>query len=306
MPTASLLLDRLHAAGLSDVTAVEPVDGGMAALAGIATQRSGPPLFVKSFVDVPAHDLFAAEAEGLNVLRERGPLATPQVVLATREVLVLSVLQPRPAQEAFWEQLAHALARLHTSTMHDRFGWAHDNWLGRYRQHNTWSADGYEFFAQHRLLRWLPERRVQAALDQQDRRALERLCERLPDLLPPRPACLTHGDLWAHNVLATGDGRPALIDPAVSYMWAEVDLAHLWCSPHPPEAKRFFDVYAQLTGLDDDWRARMPLIQLRQHLAVIAQFDHDWGAAQLVRGTLKPFRDGARARPLRGSVPPTG
>lgn len=70
-----------------------------------------------------------------------------------------------------------------------------------------------------------------------------------------------------------------MIDPAVSYTWAEVDLAHLWCFPHPPEAKRFFDVYAELTSLDDDWRARMPLIQLRQHLAFIAQFDHDWGAA---------------------------
>jgi fructosamine-3-kinase len=73
-------------------------------------------------------------------------------------------------------------------------------------------------------------------------------------------------------------------------MRAEVDLAHLWSSPHPPEARRFFDVYAQLTALDDGWQARMPLIQLRQHLAVIAQFDYDWGAAQLVRDTLKPFR----------------
>ena len=290
MPIGSVLLDRLHGAGLTGVTSVEPVEGGMAALAGIATQRAGAPLFVKSFVDVPADDLFAAEAEGLDVLRERGGLATPRVVLATRDVLVLSVLRARPAREAFWEQFAHALARLHTSTVHDRFGWARDNWLGRRRQENGWTADGYEFFAQRRLLRWLPERRVQAALDERDRRALERLCELLPDVVPPRPACLTHGDLWANNVLATEDDRPALIDPAVSYTWAEVDLAHLWCSPHPPEAKRFFDVYAELTGLDDGWRARMPFIQLRQHLAVIAQFDHDWGAAEQVRATLKPFR----------------
>jgi fructosamine-3-kinase len=290
VPIASVLLDRLHSAGLTDVTSVEPVEGGMAAVAGIATQRSGPPLFVKSFIDAPADDLFAAEAEGLDVLRERGALVTPRVVLATRDVLVLSVLRARPAREAFWEQFAHALARLHTSTVHDRFGWARDNWLGRCRQENAWTADGCEFFAQRRLLRWLPERRVQAALDERDRRALERLCARLPDIVPPRPACLTHGDLWANNVLATKDGRPALIDPAVSYTWAEVDLAHLWCTPHPPEAKRFFDVYAELTGLDDDWRARMPFIQLRQHLAVIAQFDHDWGAAEQVRATLKPFR----------------
>jgi len=290
VPITSVLLDRLHAAGLDDVVAVEPVEGGMAALAGLAGRRNGPPLFVKSFVDVPADDLFDAEAEGLGVLRDLGAVATPDVVVATHDLLVLSVLRPRPEQETFWEELAHALARMHTTTVHDGFGWSRDNWLGRYRQENAWTDDGYEFFARRRLLRWLPERRVRAALDEQDRQALERLCERLPDLLPPRPACLTHGDLWAHNVLATADGRPALIDPAVSYTWAEVDLAHLWCSPHPPEAQRFFDVYAQLTGLDDDWRARMPIIQLRQHLAVIAQFDHDWGAAEQVRAILKPFR----------------
>ncbi len=287
--TASLLLERVHAAGLLGVAAVEPVEGGMAALAGIATRNGGSPLFVKAFVETPADDLFAAEAEGLDVLRERG-LATPQVVLATREVLVLAALQPRPAADAFWEQAAHAVAHLHTSTAHDRFGWERDNWLGRYRQENAWNNDGFEFFARHRLLRWLPERRVRAALDERDRRALERLCERLPEILPTRRPCLTHGDLWAHNVLATDDGSPAFIDPAVSYMWGEVDLAHLWSTPHPPEARRFFDVYAELTELDDDWRDRMPLIQLRQHLAVIAQFDHDWGAAEQVRETLKPFR----------------
>lgn len=61
-------------------------------------------------------------------------------------------------------------------------------------------------------------------------------------------------------------------------------------SPHPPEAQRFFAMYAELTGLDHDWRARMPIIQLRQHLAVIAQHDPDWGAADQVRATLRPFR----------------
>ena len=132
-------------------------------------------------------------------------------------------LRPRESgaatPEGFWEQLAHALARLHTTTVHDKFGWEHDNWLGRCWQHKAWTADGYEFFAQHRLLRWLPERRVQAALDERDRRTLERPCERaaqraaatarLPD---PRRSTGTH------NVLATENGLPALIDPAVSYM----------------------------------------------------------------------------------------
>jgi fructosamine-3-kinase len=290
-PTTSLLLERLRAAGLTDVVAVERADGGLAATAGIARRADGTSLFVKSFGEPPSEDAFAAEAEGLAVLREAGGAATPDVVLADRDLLVLSVVRPRPDTPAFWERFAHDLARLHTTTPHPRFGWHRDNWLGRRRQVNTWEDDGFAFFAEHRLLRWLGEPRVDAALDAADRAALERLCDRLPELLPVRPACLTHGDLWAQNVMATPDGRPALIDPAVSYTWAEVDLAHLWTTAPPPEAAVFFERYAELTGLDGGWRDRMPILQLRQHLAVVAQFEPDWGAADLVRATLAPFRD---------------
>ena len=290
MRSATFLLERMHRAGMHDVVTVEPATGGLAALAGVATRRDAPPVFVKAFDEAPDDDVFAAEAEGLTALRELGGVATPEVVLADRELLVLSVLRPRPPSEAFWEQFAHALARLHLSTTHPRFGWHRDNWLGRRRQVNTWDDNGFAFFARHRLLRWLGQPRVDAALDAGDRAALERLCHRLPDLLPDRPACLTHGDLWAQNVLSTPDGQPALIDPAVSYMWAEVDLAHVWTTAPPPEAHRFFAVYADLTSLDAGWQARMPIIQLRQHLAVLAQFDDDWGAADQIRATLAPFR----------------
>ncbi|MDM7854972.1 fructosamine kinase family protein [Cellulomonas alba] len=288
--TTTELLTRLHGAGLTDVTAVEPATGGLAATAGIATRPDGSRVFVKAFLDHELPDAFATEAEGLVALRELGGVATPEVLVASPDLLVLSVLEPRPATAALWERLAHELARLHTSTVHARFGWHRDNWLGRRRQVNTWEDDGFTFFARHRLLRWLGEPRVDAALAPDDRAALERLCGRLPELLPERPACLAHGDLWMANVMATPDERPALIDPAVSYTWAEVDLAHLWTTVPPPEAASFFDLYAELTGLDAGWRERMPILQLRQHLAVIAQFDDDWGAAGIVRETLAPFR----------------
>jgi fructosamine-3-kinase len=291
--SGGFLLEGLRRAGMRDVVSVEPAAGGLAALAGIAVRRDGPPVFVKAFADSPDEDVFAAEAEGLTVLRELGGLATPDVIKADRNLLVLSVLTARPGGEDFWEEFAHALARLHRETVHPRFGWHRDNWLGRRRQVNTWNDDGFAFFAEHRLLRWVTEPRVEAALDARDRAALERLCDRLPELLPQRPACLTHGDLWTQNLMADSDGRPAVIDPAVSYLWAEVDLAHLWTTAPPPEAKRFFAVYAELTGLDDGWRDRMPIIQLRQHLAVLAQFDDDWGAAELVRATVAPFRNSA-------------
>jgi fructosamine-3-kinase len=290
MGSTTILLERLHGAGMRDVRAVEPVTGGLAALAGLADRGDAPPVFVKAFADPPQGDVFAAEADGLAALRDVGGMATPEVILAGPDLLVLSVLRPRPASAAFWEQFAHALARLHLGTVHPRFGWHRDNWLGRRRQVNTWTDDGFAFFAEHRLLRWLGEPRVAGALDAGDRAALERLCRRLPELLPDRPACLTHGDLWAQNLMATPDGRPAVIDPAVSYMWADVDLAHVWTTAPPPEAHRFFAVYAELTGLDRDWQSRMPIVQLRQHLAVLAQFDDDWGAGELIRATLAPFR----------------
>src|SRR5688500_8072577 len=34
----------------------------------------------------------------------------------------------------------------------------------------------------------------------------------------------------------------------------------------------------------------LPIVQLRQHLAVLAQFDDDWGAGDQIRATLAPFR----------------
>lgn len=288
-PSPDLLLRRLHDAGMTDVTSVSPAEGGLAAVAGFAHRAGAPDVFVKTFTEAPGEDVFAAEAEGLAALRDAGA-TTPEVLLATRDLLVQEGLRPRVDTADAWERLAHAMARLHTGTAGGRFGWHRDTWLGRKRQDNTWADDGHVFFAQRRLLRWLPEPRVRAALDAEDRRALERLCDALPELLPQRPACLTHGDFWSQNVLATAHGEPALIDPAVSRTWAEVDLSMLWSSPRPPEADRFFDVYAELSGLDDGWRDRMPLLHLRQNLAVVAQFEPDWGHAEQARAVLKPFR----------------
>jgi fructosamine-3-kinase len=48
--------------------------------------------------------------------------------------------------------------------------------LGRLRQVNTWNADGHEFFAEHRLLRYLTEPPAEQALTADDRHAVERLC----------------------------------------------------------------------------------------------------------------------------------
>jgi hypothetical protein len=75
--TASLLLQRLNDVGIEDVVRVDPSAEGMAAVAGLATRRSGTQVFVKTFEAPVADDLFAREAEGLQALRHLGGLATP-------------------------------------------------------------------------------------------------------------------------------------------------------------------------------------------------------------------------------------
>ena len=118
----SLLLQRLHQAGITDIASIEPATGGLAATAGYVRKTDGTALFVKAFSESPSADTFETEAEGLLALRTLGGVATPDVILGTADLLVLSALAPRPDTAEFWEQLAHSLARLHGGTSHARFG----------------------------------------------------------------------------------------------------------------------------------------------------------------------------------------
>ena len=99
---------------------------------------------------------------------------------------------------------------------------------------------------------------AEQALTADDRHAVERLCARLPELIPPMPAVLTHGDLWTGNLVSQPGGRITVIDPAVSYTWAEVDLSMLWGNPRPPASDRFFAITRSSTPHRPDGRTGCP------------------------------------------------
>jgi fructosamine-3-kinase len=289
-PSDGVLCSELCALGRADgVNVVRRLSGGAVADTWLVTCADGTRMVGKTLPDA-APGLFQSEADGLAVMAATGCVATPRVLAVTRRLLLLEAVAGRDDSERSWEAFADDLAALHRSTAGDRFGWHHDGYLGRLRQINTWTADGHEFFAQHRLLRYLTEPPAEYALTAADRRAVERLCARLPEVIPTMPAVLTHGDLWANNLLSQPGGRITVIDPAVSRTWAEADLSMLWCSPRPAASRRFFARYQELNPSPAGWTARMPLLHLRERLSVIAHFGPNAPRAiSHARSTLAPF-----------------
>jgi fructosamine-3-kinase len=280
----------LQEVGRADgIAALRRLSGGVIADAWLITWFDGTSA-VGKIVPEAAAGLFRTEADGLAALRGTGWLATPEVLAVTGRLLLLEALAPRDDSAESWEAFGRELAGAHRAVVSDRFGWAADGWLGRLRQVNTWNGDGHEFFAEHRLLRYLTEPPAEQALTAADRRAVERLCARLPELVPPMPAVLTHGDLWTGNLVSQADGRITVIDPAVSCTWAEVDLSMLWGNPRPAASDRFFAVYQELNPSPPGWTDRMAVLHLRELLSSIAHFGpaafRDLGR---LRNTLGPF-----------------
>lgn len=271
------------------VVSVEPLSGGNIATAWRVDYQDGSSVVAKTLPG-GAEDLFSVEAAGLDALGVTGCIRTPEVLAVTDRLLLLEAMLPRRDDPEFWETLASDLAALHRSTTADRFGWYQDGYLGQLPQRNAWATDGHAFYAEHRLLRYVSEPLVDRALSPADCRALERLCDRLPEIIPTMPPVLTHGDLWSQNLLTTADGHPALVDPAVSYTWAEVDLSMLWCEPRPPDSDRFFAVYQDLAPSPPGWVERMPVLFLRELLSCLAHFGDTGSYGDRVRTILAPFR----------------
>jgi fructosamine-3-kinase len=289
MDIRDIFRSELRMAGLAHgIASVRRLSGGYVADVWLVAYADGTRVVAKTLVGAPA-DWFRVEAEGLAALRASGHLATPDVLAVTDRLIVLEALAARDDSQKSWDAFAHDLATVHRSAVHDRFGWTRDGYLGRVVQQNTWSDSGHDFFAQHRLLRYLDEPIVQLVLTRADRRALERFCARLPEIVPVMPAVLTHGDLWSGNLLSRDSGRITVIDPAVSYTWAEVDLSMLWGCQRPPASQRFFDVYQEINPSLPGWADRLPLLHVRELLSSIAHMGDSEGDAQRLRGTLAPF-----------------
>jgi fructosamine-3-kinase len=239
---------RAEAAAVLGVAAsavrVRPVGGGCISPAA-RVDAAGRSVFVKSTGSSTPSDLFAAEAEGLALLRRARAVRVPEVLAVSADALVLEWLEPGAPTAPAWRTLGTQLAALHRLTA-DGCGLARDNYIGPLRQANGWLKDWPAFFRERRVVPQLERALHDGAFDARARVELHAFVDALPALLADvadDPPSLLHGDLWSGNALALAGGDIALVDPACYFGHREVDLAMAELFGGFPAA--FFDAYEE-------------------------------------------------------------
>ncbi|MDW8327423.1 MAG: fructosamine kinase family protein [Anaerolineales bacterium] len=245
--------------GWGKVLGAEAVGGGCINDGRVLTTERGPKLFLKTNAAAPP-TMFACEAEGLAALADvPGGPRVPQPLLSGDDFLLLEYLAPAPRRPDAWEVLGRQLARLHAKVA-PQFGFPRDNFIGSTPQPNGWLSDGFQFFAERRLLFQGKLARERGLLDAKRLQQLERLAARLRDLIPEQPASLIHGDLWSGNVIIGPEGYRCLIDPAAHYGWAEAELAMTALFGGFPDS--FYRAYESVRPLAPGYRSRFNLYNL--------------------------------------------
>ena len=260
--------------GLGEVSDVHAIQGGLISKVTRITTTGGFTLILKEDPSAPSA-MFAREREGLDALRAAAVLTVPRVLLVGPAFLLLEDLGAATPKLGYWSDFGRGLALLHRHT-NPRFGFASDNYLGRLPQRNPWTVDGHEFFARHRVLRYLEEPLCRKLFAPNELAGIARLAERLRQLIPSQPAALLHGDLWTANMMVGPHGEPAVIDPAPYYGWAEAELSMVRQYPGVPE--EFFDAYIEANPLHAGWRERLEILSIRELLAMTAHVGDAYGA----------------------------
>ncbi len=154
--------------------------------------------------------------------------------------------------------------------------------FGSLRLPNDPEPDWPTFYAERRLRPLARVAQERGVLSPAGARAVETVCERLPELAgPPELPARLHGDLWSGNVMGDAEGRPWLIDPSAYGGHREVDLAMLRLFGAPSE--RIFAAYAEVAPLAEGWEERVQLWQLLPLLVHAALFGGSYqGAAERV------------------------
>jgi len=279
------VLDFARQHGLGELVSEEKLQGGLISLTRRLTFSQGGSLVVKQCETAPP-GLYPIEADGLAAIKVEGGPRIPDVLLATENYLLLEDLGKGEPSPGYWEEFGRRVAILHSNTR-DRYGFHQDNYLGILLLDNTWTEDGYDFFARTRILRFLEEPKTIRELTAQEVQQVESIAKRLPDLVPYQPPSLLHGDLWTSNMACSASCEPCLIDPAAYYGWPEAELSMAWGYDGVDPA--FFDAYREVRPLESGWEERMELLNIRELLSMIAHTSNGYETVTKLRELLDKF-----------------
>lgn len=274
------------------LTEKTPVSGGDINEAYALRLSDGTKLFLKA--NRPENlDFFRAETEGLEAISSTGTITTPGILGLGRDsdcaFLLLELVESKGRKEGFFERFGQRLALMHQAdtdpfVQGGRYGFSHDNYIGAGPQKNEPRDAWITFFRDCRLVPQFV--RAESYFSGSDHTRMERLLERLPELLlePERPSLL-HGDLWGGNYMVGSDGEAWLIDPAAYVGCHEADLAMTELFGGFPQA--FYTSYTQTLPLQPGYADRRDLYNLYHLLNHLNLF----GAGYLssVRGILARY-----------------
>ena len=229
--------------------------------------------------------LFEKEKKGLELL-SKSTFVVPKPIktdsIDNLQYLIMDYIEQ--GSELNWAVFGEKLAQLH-QIQEKYFGLDHNNYIGSLKQVNQECGAWSEFYTNHRLIALTAKARDQGLFEKKHCNWVEKLCQRLDELIPACKPSLIHGDLWSGNLLIDTSGHPVLIDPAVYYGHPEMDWAMLSLfGSYPVEA---LDHYQNLHPLEKGLNERIDIHQLYPLIVHLILFGK--GYFNGVESTLKKY-----------------
>ena len=193
----------------------------------IIVLKDGRNYFLKTHTRASSYPgMFAAEYDALAMLDDAGMIRVPRAITFGDNFIVLEAFRAGSPGTDWQEMIGNQLACLHRKTMHDKFGFERDNYLGTTQQPNSWTGDWLSFWRDQRL-GW--QLNLYSKKTDPDDKLLglgDRLLIKLEEIIGAinEPSVLLHGDLWSGNAAADENGDPIIFDPASYYGHREAEI----------------------------------------------------------------------------------
>lgn len=224
----------------------------------------------------------------MQFLKENSTLYTPNMrnhfTKGNQQFLIMEYVEEGENTSKAQKELGKGLAKQHQITS-PTFGWNEDNFIGSLKQVNTPKVNWNDFFAENRLLFQSKMAFDVGLLHSKDIQQMERLCQRLSEIIPEEKPALLHGDLWGGNYFISTENKPVLYDTAIYFGHREMDIA--MTKLFGGFSTDFYSAYQEENSLEKEWETRVPLFQLYPNLVHFNLFGNAYAGS--VRSVLERF-----------------